>query len=88
MSKLHEVETLLIQVMAHMLQAEMWPLSRGAPKCLVEARGFRAQARRRFMASPTCANISKLPIFTGWPWPVWRRGWTGSRPYRCRWSAR
>jgi Domain of unknown function DUF29 len=49
--QLHAVESLLMQALVHMLKAEAWPLSPAAPGWAGEARGFRAQARRRFVAS-------------------------------------
>ena len=45
------VESLLFQALVHMLKAEAWPLSLSAPSWRADARGFRAQARRRFTPS-------------------------------------
>ncbi len=45
------VELLLFQVFLHDLKAEAWPLARDAPSWRGDARGFRAQARRRYRAS-------------------------------------
>ena len=50
-SDLNAVSSGLIQALRHDLKAEAWPLSRDAPHWRAEARGFRAQARRRFTAS-------------------------------------
>jgi hypothetical protein len=49
--QLHAVESLLFQAFVHMLKAEAWPLSRDADTWLADARGFRAQTRRRFAPS-------------------------------------
>jgi hypothetical protein len=49
--QLHAVESLLLQALVHMLKAEGWPLSRDAENWRADARRFRAQARRRFVAS-------------------------------------
>lgn len=49
--QLHAVESLLFQALVHMLKAEAWPQSSAAPAWRAEARGFRAQARRRFVPS-------------------------------------
>ena len=49
--QLHAVESLLFQAMVHMLKAEGWPLARDAENWRGDARGFRAQARRRFAPS-------------------------------------
>jgi hypothetical protein len=49
--QVHAVESLLMQALAHMLKAEAWPLSRDSPAWRGDARGFRAQARRRFVPS-------------------------------------
>jgi len=49
--QLHAVESLLLQALAHMLKAEAWPLARDAENWRGDARGFRAQARRRFAPS-------------------------------------
>jgi hypothetical protein len=45
------VESLLFQALVHMLKAEARPLSLSAPSWRADARGFRAQARRRFTPS-------------------------------------
>ena len=50
-SDLNAVSSWLIQALRHDLKAEAWPLSREVPHWRAEARGFRAQARRRFTAS-------------------------------------
>ena len=49
--QLHAVESLMFQALVHMLKAEGWPLSRDAENWRADARGFRAQARRRFAPS-------------------------------------
>jgi uncharacterized protein DUF29 len=49
--QLHAVESLLLQALAHMLKAEASPLARDAENWRGDARGFRAQARRRFAPS-------------------------------------
>ena len=49
--QLHAVESLLFQALVHMLKAEGWPLARDAENWRSDARGFRAQARRRFAPS-------------------------------------
>jgi len=49
--QLHAVESLLLQALVHMLKAEGWPLARDAENWRGDARGFRAQARRRFVPS-------------------------------------
>jgi hypothetical protein len=50
-SQLHSVESLLVQALRHMLKAEAWPISRGAPNWRADAIDFRRQARRRFVPS-------------------------------------
>jgi hypothetical protein len=50
-SQVDAVESWLYQAMLHMLKAEAWPLSNAVPHWQAEARGFRAQARRRYRAS-------------------------------------
>lgn len=50
-SELHAVESLLLQALVHMLKAEAWPQSMSAPGWRADARGFRVQARRRFVPS-------------------------------------
>ena len=47
----HAVESLLLQALLHMLKAEGWPLARDVENWRGNARGFRAQARRRFAPS-------------------------------------
>jgi len=49
--QLHAVESLLIQALLHTLKAEGWPNSRDVENWLADARGFRVQARRRFVPS-------------------------------------
>ena len=49
--QLHAVESLLLQAIVHMLKADAWPLARDAENWRGDARGFRAQARRRFAPS-------------------------------------
>ena len=49
--QLHAVESLLLQALVHMLKAEGWPLARDVENWRGDARGFRAQARRRFAPS-------------------------------------
>ena len=49
--QLHAVESLLLQALVHMLKAEGWPMSRDVENWQADARGFRAQARRRFAPS-------------------------------------
>jgi hypothetical protein len=49
--QLHAVESLLLQALVHMLKAEAWPDARDAENWRADARGFRAQARRRFAPS-------------------------------------
>ena len=49
--QLHAVESLLFQAIVHMLKAEAWPQARDAENWQGDARGFRAQARRRFAPS-------------------------------------
>jgi hypothetical protein len=48
---LHAVESLLLQALVHMLKARGWPLARDAGNWQGDARGFLAQARRRFAPS-------------------------------------
>jgi len=50
-SQVDAVESWLYQALLHMLKAEAWPLSDTVPHWQSEARGFRAQARRRYRAS-------------------------------------
>ena len=49
--QLHAVESLLFQALLHMLKAEGWPNARDVENWLADARGFRVQARRRFVPS-------------------------------------
>jgi hypothetical protein len=49
--QLHAVESLLFQAFVHMLKAEGWPDAVDAAKWAADARGFRSQARRRFVPS-------------------------------------
>src|SRR5271170_3380744 len=49
--QVHAVESLLMQALVHMLKAGAWPCSRDVPTWRGDARGFRAQARRRFVPS-------------------------------------
>jgi len=50
-SELGQVESWLYQALLHMLKAAAWPLSRDVAHWQGEARGFRAQARRKYRAS-------------------------------------
>jgi hypothetical protein len=50
-AQLHAVESLLLQALLHTLKAEGWPNSRDVENWLADARGFRVQARRRFVPS-------------------------------------
>jgi len=47
-NELREVESLLVQALAYMLQAEAWPLSRDAAHWHAESRRFRGDAAARF----------------------------------------
>jgi hypothetical protein len=47
--QLHAVESLLFQALVHILKAQGWPDSVDARKWRADARGFAAQARRRFV---------------------------------------
>jgi Domain of unknown function DUF29 len=49
--QLHAVESLLFQALLHVLKADGWPHSRDVEYWRADARGFRAQARRRFAPS-------------------------------------
>ena len=49
--QLHAVESRLLQALLHMSKAEGWPRARDVENWLSDARGFRAQARRRFVPS-------------------------------------
>ena len=50
-SQVDAVESLLYQAIVHLLKAQSWPLCRDADNWLGDARGFQAQARRRFRES-------------------------------------
>ncbi len=50
-SQLDAVESLLYQAIVHMLKADGWPLSQDVENWHGDARGFRAQARRKFRES-------------------------------------
>ncbi len=50
-SQVDAVESWWFQAFLHDLKAEAWPLSRDVPHWLGEARGFRAQARRKYRQS-------------------------------------
>ena len=50
-SQIDQVESWLFQMAVHLLKAEAWPLSPAVPHWQAEARGFRAQARRKYLAS-------------------------------------
>ena len=50
-SQTDAVESLLFQALLHDLKATAWPDSRDAPSWRGNARGFRAQARRKFRPS-------------------------------------
>lgn len=50
-SQVDAVESWLYQALLHMLKAEAWPLSEAVPHWHAEARGFRAQARRKYRPS-------------------------------------
>lgn len=50
-SELRGVESLLFQAILHRLKALAWPHSLAVPGWEGEARGFQAQAQRRFVAS-------------------------------------
>jgi hypothetical protein len=50
-SQVDAVESWLYQALLHMLKAEAWPLSQNVPHWQAEARGFRAQARRKYRPS-------------------------------------
>ena len=47
-NELREVESLLVQAIAHTLKAEAWPLSRDVAHWHAEARRFRGDAAARF----------------------------------------
>ena len=50
-SQVDAVESWWFQAFRHDLKAEAWPLSRDVPHWRGEARGFRAQARRKYRPS-------------------------------------
>ncbi len=50
-SQVDAVESWLYQALLHMLKAEAWPLSEAVPHWQAEARGFRAQAKRKYRTS-------------------------------------
>lgn len=50
-SQVDAVESFLFQAFVHDLKAAAWPLVRDVPGWQGEARGFRAQARRKYRAS-------------------------------------
>ncbi len=50
-SQVDQVESWLFQMAVHLLKAEAWPLCIAVPHWQAEARGFRAQARRKYRAS-------------------------------------
>ena len=50
-SQVDAVESWWVQAFLHDLKAEAWPLSRDVPHWQGEARGFRAQARRKYRPS-------------------------------------
>ena len=50
-SQVDAVEWLLYQAFVHDLKAQGWPLSRDVENWRADARGFRAQARRKYRAS-------------------------------------
>jgi len=60
--QLHAVESLLLQALLHMLKAEGWPQARDVENWLSDARGFRVQARRRFVPSMR-RNIDVASIY-------------------------
>jgi hypothetical protein len=49
--QLHAVESLLFQALLQMLKAVGWPDARDVESWLADSRGFRVQARRRFVSS-------------------------------------
>jgi len=61
--QLHAVESLLFQALLHMLKAQCWPLARDVDNWQADARGFRAQARRRYTPSMR-QKIDLAGIFT------------------------
>jgi Domain of unknown function DUF29 len=50
-SQVDQIESWLFQMAVHLLKAEAWPLSLAVPHWQGEARGFRAQARRKYRGS-------------------------------------
>ncbi len=50
-SQIDAVESWWYQAFLHDLKAEAWPLARDVPTWRGDARGFRAQARRKYRAS-------------------------------------
>lgn len=50
-SQVDQVESWLFQMTVHLLKAEVWPHSLAVPHWQAEARGLRAQARRKYRAS-------------------------------------
>ncbi len=50
-SQVDQVESWLFQMAVHLLKASAWPLSDAVPNWEAEARGFRAQVRRKYRAS-------------------------------------
>ena len=50
-SQVDQIESWLFQMAVHLLKAKAWPLSPAVPHWQGEARGFRAQARRKYRAS-------------------------------------
>ena len=50
-SQVDAVESWWVQAFLHDLKAAAWPLSRDVPHWRAEARGFRAQARRKYRPS-------------------------------------
>jgi Domain of unknown function DUF29 len=63
-NELREVESLLVQAIAHTLKAEAWPLSRDVALWYAEARRFRGDAAARF----TPAMRQRLDMTQ-----IWRR---------------
>ena len=68
-NELREVESLLVQAIAHSLKAEAWPLSRDVAHWHAEARRFRGDAAARF----TPAMRQRLDMER-----IWRRALRGS----------
>ncbi len=50
-SQVDAIESLLFQAFLHDLKPEAWPLARDVPSWRGDARGFRAQARRKYRPS-------------------------------------